>query len=241
MCSANRQQWRGGPSSGGSHAVWLAQTLARDWRRDRRRVAVLLAALGLLAMATVAPVAAESPPHRVILSYVPVTSNWGPTDANGVALISYPEGDVRADLIGLPVLDDAQRYQMWLMNTASGERFALTRFNASPPGQVTYVDETLPAAIPEEGWDLVAITVEPEPDPDPAPSEQYAIVGSIPGTPAEIRQLPPELPQTGIASMVASRPALTLLVANGATVAALVAWRRRWAQTRRTHAGRGRR
>jgi hypothetical protein len=142
---------------------------------------------------------AESTATRVILSHVPVISNWGPETANGVVVFSLDEGDVRADLVGLPVLDASQVYELWLVNSTSGERYSTVRFNAAADGQVTYIDQLLPQAIPDNGWDQVQITVEPEPDADPAPSGQIAIVGGVAGTSAEVAQFPPILPETGIA------------------------------------------
>jgi hypothetical protein len=143
---------------------------------------------------------AESTATRVILSHVPVISNWGPETANGVVVYSLDEGDVRADLVGLPVLDASQVYELWLVNSSSGERFSTVRFNAATDGEVTYIDQLLPEAIPDYGWDQVQITVEPEPDADPAPSGQIAIVGGVAGTSAEVAQFPPILPETGVAA-----------------------------------------
>lgn len=163
----------------------------------RRLPAVLLAAALLLTTALGA--AAESFPTRVIVSHVPTMATWGPADANGVVLVNLEEGDVRADLVGLPALGEDERYQLWLMSSTTGETYPLARFTADGDGATTYVDHLLPAAIPDRGWDVVLVTVEPEPDPDPAPDPRRVLFGSFPGTPAEAQQFPPTLPQTGAA------------------------------------------
>ncbi len=193
------------------------------WRAVGRRLAVALLMLGALGAARAG---AESPAYRVILSYVPTVSNWGPADANGVVMVSYAEGDVRADLVGLPPLGKGDRYAMWLRNSGTGESFLLARFDSAGQGSTTYVDQQLPDAIPDHGWDTVLVTVEPEPDRDPAPDARRVLVGSIPGTPAETTLFPPVLPQTGAAPSDLGA-ALPLLAVNVALLALLAQGRRR--------------
>ncbi|MCX2727957.1 hypothetical protein OO015_10695 [Thermomicrobium sp. 4228-Ro] len=139
---------------------------------------------------------AEAYPVRVILSHVPTVSTFGPPQATGVALITFSEGDVRADLVDLPVLGSNDRYALWLRRSDTGETLLLGKFDASSL-PVTHVDLLLPEPIPEAGWDTVLVTVEPEPDPDPAPDSRVVLVGALPGTPVELDLLPPTLPQTG--------------------------------------------
>lgn len=194
----------------------------------RRLRPPLLAALLLAAMIFAAGarwVAAEAASKRVILSYVPVISNWGPREANGVVLLSYAEGDVRADLVDLPPLGDSERYQLWLENATSREYFPVARFNARP-NQTTYLDVELSDPIPDRNWDYVVVTVEPEPDPSPAPEGRVAIVGSIPGTAAEVRVFPAALPKTGYVAGRLNAQAAAMLAANAVVVVALVIRRR---------------
>jgi hypothetical protein len=197
--------------------------------------AVRWLALAVMAVALVLMVGsgraarAESEATRVILSYVPVVSNWGPVEANGVVVYSLAEGDVRADLVGLPVLGDDERYELWLGSSATGEHYPLTRFNAVSSG-TTFVDALLPEAIPDAGWDEVYVTVEPEPDDDPAPSGAYAIVGGVPGTVAESQQFPPVMPETGEAAPVDHSLKLVIaasLVGSGLIVSGLALVRER--------------
>ncbi len=139
---------------------------------------------------------AEAFPVRVILSHVPTVSTWGPPQATGVALITFSEGDVRADFVDLPILDGKDRYALWLMRSKTGEAYLLGKFDAKQL-PVTHVDLLLPEPIPDSGWDTVLVTVEPEPDPDSAPDARRVLIGALPGTPVELDLLPPALPQTG--------------------------------------------
>jgi len=101
---------------------------------------------------------AEAFPVRVILSHVPTVSTFGPPQATGVALITFSEGDVRADFVDLPVLDSRDRYALWLRRSDTGETLLLGKFDASSL-PVTHVDLLLPEPIPESGWDTVLVTV----------------------------------------------------------------------------------
>ncbi|MDI3340328.1 MAG: hypothetical protein QJR03_07315 [Sphaerobacter sp.] len=193
--------------------------------RSGMRLGHALLLAGALALATTLGAAAESFPTRVILSHVPTMTTWGPSDANGVVLVNLAEGDIRADLVGLPALDHTERYQLWLLNSTSGETYALARFTAEA-GATTYVDQLLPTPIPDRGWDVVLVTVEPEPDPDPGPDARRVLAGTFPGTPAETQQFPPTLPQTGIPTRPEARGALMLLGLDLALFGALAVARR---------------
>lgn len=152
---------------------------------------------------------AEAFPVRLILSYVPTVSTWGPSQATGVALITFSEGDVRADFVDLPVLDGGNRYALWLMRSKTKEAFLLGKFDAKEL-PVTHVDLLLPDPIPEDGWDMLLVTVEPEPDPDPGPDSRWVLVGALPGTPVELELMPPALPQTGEVRHDGATPPLVL-------------------------------
>uniref|UniRef100_A0A831T8V2 Anti-sigma K factor RskA C-terminal domain-containing protein n=1 Tax=Thermorudis peleae TaxID=1382356 RepID=A0A831T8V2_9BACT len=169
-------------------------------RRDLpilRVLAALLLALGGLVAGNMGA-GAEALPVRVILSHVPVMTTWGPPDANGVVMLVLEEGDIRADLVGLPPLGGNERYELWLLQSQSGETRSLGRFSVERDTPVTHVDFLLPEPIPDLGWDIVLVTVEPEPDPDPAtPDPRRVLVGALPGTPIELQLVPPVLPKTG--------------------------------------------
>ncbi|MCM8749327.1 anti-sigma factor [Thermomicrobiaceae bacterium CFH 74404] len=169
-------------------------------RRDLpilRVLAALLLALGGLVAGNMGA-GAEALPVRVILSHVPVMTTWGPPDANGVVMLVLEEGDIRADLVGLPPLGGNERYELWLLQSQSGETRSLGRFSVERDTPVTHVDFLLPEPIPDLGWDIVLVTVEPEPDPDPAtPDPRRVLVGAFPGTPIELQLVPPVLPKTG--------------------------------------------
>ncbi len=165
---------------------------------------------------------AEAFPVRVILSHVPTVSTFGPPQATGVVLITFSEGDVRADFVDLPVLDRTDRYALWLRNSTTGELLLLGTFDATPL-PVTHVDLLLPEPIPERGWDTVLVTVEPEPDSDPAPDARIVLVGALPGTPVELDLMPPTLPETGTGR--AMKGTSGLLAANTAVLAVLTAFR----------------
>lgn len=176
---------------------------------------------------------AEAFPVRVILSHVPTVSTFGPPQATGVALITFSEGDVRADFVDLPVLDSRDRYALWLRRSDTGETLLLGKFDASSL-PVTHVDLLLPEPIPESGWDTVLVTVEPEPDPDPAPDARIALVGALPGTPVELDLLPPTLPETGAGP--ASGASWELIAVNALLlvgIGSLRSWRNRQTEVRR--------
>jgi hypothetical protein len=190
-------------------ASWVGQFRVVRW------VALALGAVAALVAGGVAQ--AETEGTRVILSYVPVVSNWGPVEANGVVVYSLAEGDVRADFVGLPVLGDNERYELWLGKSDAEAVYSLARFNASISG-TTLIDALLPEAIPDDSWDELYLTVEPEPDDDALPSGTFSIVGGVPGTVAETQQFPPVMPETGQAGATEDDVAVasTLVIAAGA-------------------------
>ncbi len=158
--------------------------------------ATLLALTAVLVEA--GTLSAEALPIRVILSHIPIMTTWGPPDANGVVMLVLEEGDVRADLVGLPPLSQNERYELWLLQSRSGETYSLGRFTVASDTPVIQVDFLLPEPVPDRGWDIVLVTVEPEPDPDPAsPDPRRVLAGAFPGTPVELQLVPPVLPKTG--------------------------------------------
>ncbi len=136
---------------------------------------------------------ANGTPVRVVLGYMPGVSNWGPTDAAGVAELVFQEGEVRLSVVGLPRLSEGA-YNIWLLRTAGSRAYNLGRFNAGPDGTAR-LDYILPEPIPEENWDLMLISVEGG-EAASAPGPRRSIAGRI--EPPEGRgPMPAELPRTG--------------------------------------------
>jgi len=198
----------------------------RSTTRASRALAALL--VTLVALLTRPPVVeAEASPIRVILSHIPIMTTWGPPNTTGVVMLVLEEGDVRADLVGLPALGDDQRYELWLVQSDSGQTYSLGRFAIPAETPVTHVDFLLAEPVPDRGWDMVMVTVEPEPDAEPAsPDPRRVLVGAFPGTPAELRLLPPALPQTGGARVEHAPQWAGLAAANAILLVGLHGWRR---------------
>ena len=66
-------------------------------------------------------------PVSIVLSYLSGLSNFGPTDATGVAELVLKEGDVRLTATGLTPLT-GEEYRVWLVNTQDRKS---TRLNSS--------------------------------------------------------------------------------------------------------------
>ncbi len=136
---------------------------------------------------------ANGTPVRVVLGYLPGVSNWGPTDAAGVAELVFKEGEVRLSVVGSQRRGSGA-YNIWLIKAANGAAYNLGRFNVGPDGTAR-LDYVLPNAIPEENWDLMLISVE-EGGPPAAPGPRRSIAGRI-EPPEGAAGAPAELPRTG--------------------------------------------
>jgi hypothetical protein len=164
----------------------------------RIALAVAIAALAWLPAAL--PAHANGNPVSVVLSYLNGVSNWGPTDATGVADLVLREGDVKVTVTGLPQLTN-QKYVVWLTRSGASDVYMLGAFTtgADKAGRLNL---TLPEAVPDKGWDTVLITVEASAGQPTAPGQQRSIAGRFP-TPAQsgntnaIPTRPPQLPSTG--------------------------------------------
>ncbi|MBX5492385.1 MAG: anti-sigma factor [Chloroflexi bacterium] len=154
---------------------------------------LVTAALVLLAMPS--GVHANGTPINVVLQYLNGVSNWGPTNASGVAEIITGEGEVRLQATGLPRLT-GERYQLWIIDSSTNTQLPLGAFNASPDG-VGRLDLVLDQPIPDSSWNLLVVTVEAEGAPPATPSNRRSIAGRIaePGPGGSTR--PAELPRTG--------------------------------------------
>lgn len=158
------------------------------------RAAALSAGLALTAFATL--VSANGVPVSLVLSYLSGVSNWGPTNATGVAEIVPREGEARVTVTGLPKLTD-EEYVVWIVNTARGESVALGSFavGESGVGKLDVVREP----FPDQEWDTLMISVEAAGAKPGRPGARHSVAGKkpIPGT-QDGR--PNELPNTGGAS-----------------------------------------
>ncbi|HLT21182.1 MAG TPA: hypothetical protein VKZ96_17135 [Thermomicrobiales bacterium] len=162
-----------------------------------RRAQALISALVMLSLLLIpaAVAKANGAPVRVALAYQPPYSNAGPQDATGRVEIAFDDGEVHGEFEGLLPEEGAQ-YGLWLYNTKSEEILALTTFQADPSG-VTPVDVVFEESIPDEGWDLVVVTIEDDPDASPDPDARWSIVGAFPNAEVESELVPSELPRTG--------------------------------------------
>lgn len=179
-------------------------------------LAVLVAALILAHTAL-----ADAAPVQLVLLYMPNVSNTGSTQASGVAELVPSEGEVRIQAANLPRLDGDQQYAAWVLNTNSNAFQKLGTFNtAQSTGAIDY--ETVEQdAIPENGWNLLLITVENSANTD-HPSNHHSIAGTFPS--ADNQALPEILPNTGggVDVAVAHNPAQ--LLAQHATLLTQAEW-----------------
>lgn len=150
---------------------------------------------------------ANGMPVNIVLSYLSGVSNWGPTNATGIAELVLREGEVRLTATGLTALA-GERYWIWLVNSATGETKALESFNVGSDG-VAKVDTVLKNPIPDQGWDLLMLTVEPEGAQPNRPGQRRSIAGRFPAPPSG-ESRPAELPRTGGSEETAGQPANAL-------------------------------
>lgn len=139
-------------------------------------------------------VSANGAPVKVVLTYLPEMSNFGPANATGVAEIVMKEGTVTLSVVGLPPLS-ADTYNGWLLNTRTSEVLNVARFNTDQ-AQTAKTQAVLPAEIPEKGWNLFLVTVETKGQVSQAPGGRKSIGGYFPDS-AEAKRAPAQLPKTG--------------------------------------------
>lgn len=155
-------------------------------------VAMVLGGLAALSGAT-SPAHANGNPLTITLSYLNEVSNWGPTNAVGVAELVGREGEVRLVASGLPQLR-GERYQLWIVDTARGDQLPLGTFGAGEDG-VAKLDVVLDDVIPDKAWNLLMVSVEGESVQGTGPSARHSIAGRFPTAASAGR--PGELPRTG--------------------------------------------
>jgi hypothetical protein len=170
-------------------------------------LAVILAGLGVAGLPP-APVAGNGAPVNIALLYIEGISNWGPTNAAGIAELVMKEGEVRLTATGLQPLQ-GEDYRLSLLNTSNGDQMALATFRTGDD-RVARLDLVLNEAIPEKGWNLLLVSVGP--DQQSASSDQQSairnpqsairnggrrsIAGRFP-LPESSQGRPAELPRTG--------------------------------------------
>ena len=184
--------------------------------------ALALAVVAMSPLTRVSHAHANGVPTLVRLSYLEGLSNFGPKDASGTLELSLGEGYAKVDAVGLPKLT-AQKYQGWLVNSQSNDAVSIGTFSAG--AQTTSYKGTLPT-VPNFGFDLFLITVEPDPDDAPTPSSQRSIGGHFsligqrnpdgtladPATGGGINGGPRALPNTGDGSLTADLVRVSALI-----------------------------
>lgn len=149
--------------------------LCRSGTASGRRGALLAVTLVLALAALAMPVDANGTPIRIGLSYLPGVSNWGPSDATGIAEILVGEGEVRVHASGLQPLAN-EYYRVWVVNWATSDRLALGSLRPDATG-AGRLDLVLPSTIPERGWDLMLVSVEAEGSQPTEPGPRRSIAG----------------------------------------------------------------
>lgn len=158
----------------------------------RRLVAIALGLWLLLGLAASAE--ANGHPFKVVLTYLPEVSNWGPKGATGIAELVPVEGEVRVTTLGLPRLN-GEAYDVWLVNSKTNQVLELGQLNSDDQGEAR-LERVLPEAIPDLKWDLLLLTVEKAGSPPAAPGGRKAIAGYIEDH-SGTGQAPQQLPKTG--------------------------------------------
>ncbi len=184
-----------------------------------RRVQAFISALAMLSLLLIPAIAkANGTPIRVRMAYQPPLSNAGPQDATGVIEIAFEDGEVHGDVEGLPATEDMQ-YEVWLYDSKTEEILSLTAFEADPSG-ITRFDALFDEAIPEEGWDVVVITIEDNPDASPEPDSRWSLVGTLADAEIGSELVPEELPNTGSRPAPSENAAMYAGLALGGALAA---------------------
>jgi hypothetical protein len=132
----------------------------------------------LLLLATFTPTAlANGAPIKIPLTRLPAVVNFGKPDGVGEAQITAVEGDVSLTVQGLERLTN-ELYQGWLVNSKTGERLPVAKFNVTADGAAK--NQSI-VVLGNREYDLFVVTVEPEPDPSPSPDERIVLAGYWPG------------------------------------------------------------
>ncbi len=154
---------------------------------------VLVSVMGLVAPLA-KDVSANGKPIKIVLTYLPGLSNWGPAEATGLAEVVMKEGEVNIGVVGLPPLSE-EVYSGWIINTRNDQLMQVGSFNTDK-SEVARAQVVLPSEIPDTGWNLFLVTVEPNGQAAKAPGDRRTVAGYFP-EPVEAKKAPPQLPKTG--------------------------------------------
>ncbi len=148
---------------------------------------------------------ANGVPVKIPLSYIQGVSNWGPKDATGIAEVSIGEAYVKVDALGLEALS-GEIYYGWLINTESGELFAVGPVSDTKDGIVRFSRDY--QQIPDKGYNLFLLSVEVAGSNPSAPSPKHSIAGFFPKPVglSQGAQVPADLPKTGGSTADTPRP-----------------------------------
>jgi hypothetical protein len=190
-----------------------------------RRAQALLSALVMASLLLIPAIAlANGTPIRVRMAYQPPLSNAGPEDATGTIEIAFDDGEVHGDIAGLTP-EAGTHYEVWLYDSKTEEILSLTTFQADASGETRF-DALFAEPIPEEGWDLVVITIEDDPDSSPEPDSRWSLVGTFADAEIEEELVPEQLPRTGSRGGPSEdAPVYAGLILGGALLAGVaIAW-----------------
>jgi hypothetical protein len=188
------------------------------------------------------PGLANGTPVKIPLSKLAGVVNFGGEPAGGLAEVVAVEGDVTVQVQGLPRRNN-ELYQSWLVNTRTGDRVSVGKFNTTADGTARIASVV---QLGNREFDLFVVTVEPEPDPSPNEDARIVLAGYWPdrqptnqagatppaaGTPstpsAGSTPAPTATPAVPVAGTVVSTAAPSGLPRTGgpgfATLAALIA------------------
>jgi hypothetical protein len=130
-----------------------------------------------LVLALVAsPTFANGTPVKIDLTKINGITNFGSPNARGVAEITVVEGDSKVTVTQLERLTN-ELYQAWLVNTKTGERVPIGKFNTTADG--TAVVNSV-VTLGNKEYDLFVITAEVEPDPSPDADSRIVLAGYWP-------------------------------------------------------------
>ncbi|MBM4417056.1 MAG: anti-sigma factor [Chloroflexi bacterium] len=172
-------------------------------------------AVCVLAAASLGIAYANGAPIRIQLSKLAGVVTVGTNPASGFAEITAVEGDVVVMTDGLPRLTN-ELYQSWLVNSRTGERVSVGKFNVTAEG--TSRTHSI-VAIGNREFNLFVITVEPEPDPNIEADSRIVLAGYWPGkepvgaqaaAQATARAQGTPIAGTPIATLTAAPPLVTL-------------------------------
>ena len=156
-------------------------------------ISILVSTLGLL-IVDGKSANANGVPHEIVLTYLQGVSNWGPTTATGVVEVVPKQGDVSIKVVGLPSLSN-ESYNGWLINAKTGQALNVGHFNTDA-SETAKAQISMPSEIPDFGWNMFLLTVEPNGETPQHPGNKKSIGGYVTDLP-ESKPIPAQLPKTG--------------------------------------------